>query len=95
MDALEKVYLAGFPLLLVFVSAFPLFQRQPSVNSASTAKGDVCCNGSFKPFLHGSPTRNKCDGRVSNGVLAINGYEHLLRGRFGLEFPATRVYLSA
>ena len=39
MDALEKVYLAGFPLLLVFVSAFPFFQRQPSVNSASTAKG--------------------------------------------------------
>ena len=39
MDALGKVYLAGFPLLLVFVSAFPLFQRQPSVNSASTAKG--------------------------------------------------------
>lgn len=39
MDALEKIYLAGFPLLLVFVSAFPLFQRQPSVSDASTARG--------------------------------------------------------
>ncbi|KJA29945.1 glycosyltransferase family 57 protein [Hypholoma sublateritium FD-334 SS-4] len=39
MDALEKVYLAGFPLLLLFVTAFRLFQQQPSVSGASTARG--------------------------------------------------------
>ncbi|KAF8974193.1 glucosyltransferase [Flammula alnicola] len=36
MDTLEKLYLSGFPLLLLFVSAFPLLQGQSSVSSAST-----------------------------------------------------------
>lgn len=37
VDGLEKLYLAGFPFLLIFVSAFPLFQRQPSVIDESVS----------------------------------------------------------
>jgi alpha-1,3-glucosyltransferase len=37
MDTLEKVYLAGFPLLLLFVSAFPLMQGQPSVTHVAAS----------------------------------------------------------
>ncbi|PPQ77384.1 hypothetical protein CVT25_010966 [Psilocybe cyanescens] len=37
MDAVEKVYLAGFPLLLMFVSVFPLSGGKSTVNSASTS----------------------------------------------------------
>lgn len=35
MDTLEKVYLAGFPLLLLFVSAFPYLKGQQSVPAAN------------------------------------------------------------
>jgi len=36
MDALEKLYLAGFPVLLIFVSVFPLSHSEPGRSGSST-----------------------------------------------------------
>ncbi|KAF9534800.1 glucosyltransferase [Crepidotus variabilis] len=44
MDALEKVYLAGFPLLLVFVTAFPLLlERKQGFQNIGAAVATESC----------------------------------------------------
>lgn len=48
MDGLEKLYLAGFPLLLLFVSAFPYLQGQdPSIRHTSTSTANCVSTTSF------------------------------------------------
>jgi len=44
MDSLEKVYLAGFPFLLLFVSLFPYLQTQSesAVNVCISSDAFVC-----------------------------------------------------
>ena len=44
MDSLEKVYLAGFPFLLLFVSIFPYWQAQPesTINVCISSDAFVC-----------------------------------------------------
>ena len=44
MDLLEKVYLAGFPFLLLFVSVFPFLQTRPenAVNVCIPSDAFVC-----------------------------------------------------
>jgi len=43
MDSLEKLYLAGFPFLLAFVSLFPVLTRQTSSSGGCTPGLDVPC----------------------------------------------------
>ena len=44
MDSLEKVYLAGFPFLLLFVSIFPYLQLQPeSAVNVCISSDDFAC----------------------------------------------------
>lgn len=45
MDVVEKAYLAGFPLLLLFVSVFPLAGRQSAVNTSTSAETCLSTNG--------------------------------------------------
>jgi alpha-1,3-glucosyltransferase len=50
IDSLEKVYLAGFPLLLLFVSMFPYLQTQSesAVNACISSDTFVCSDPQFK-----------------------------------------------
>jgi len=45
MDWLEKAYLAGFPLLLLFVSAFPLWQGRSAGEVAASVESCVASDG--------------------------------------------------
>jgi len=42
MDALEKLYLAGFPLLLIFVTAFPLLRGRVSAQPDLSTLAAIC-----------------------------------------------------
>lgn len=42
MDALEKLYLAGFPLLLIFVTAFPLSQGRVRAQPDLSTSAAIC-----------------------------------------------------
>lgn len=53
IDVLERLYIAGFPLLQLFVTLFPLItkKRTPSEAAASEKGGGVDENGSALEFL--------------------------------------------
>ena len=60
MDSLEKVYLAGFPFLLLFVSIFPYLQTQPE------SAVNVCI--SSDTFFCPEPQLNVKSGPESSGM---------------------------
>ena len=71
MDTLEKVYLAGFPLLLLFVSAFPYLQGQQSIPAPnSTLSGQSCVP--ILDFTCPEPQPGAAAAAVTSAVTALD-----------------------
>lgn len=81
MDTLEKVYLAGFPLLLLFVSAFPLMQGQPSVAHVAA---------SMETCVSADPLNFSCRERQPGATQSPPGVSGLLF----LPLMATSIYCA-
>jgi len=67
MDALETLYLAGFPLLLAFVSAFPLLQGQVRAKPDVSTSAAICISSG----VLSCPESKYGSAQTSAGVSAL------------------------
>lgn len=67
MDALEKLYLAGFPILLIFVTAFPLLQGGVTAHPDISASAAICISSE----AFSCPESENWSAQSSRGVSAL------------------------